>query len=214
LPAFDIHCPLGSLPRALRTEPGTIPCQVPYLSAKAERIARWRERLAEIPSPRIALAWRGNPHHPNDRNRSIPLSHFEPMLAFADLKVVSIQRDLHNGDAELIARLPRFVHVGGELDDFEDTAAVISLVDVVLSVDTSVAHLAGALGKPAWILLPFSPDWRWMLERDDSPWYPTVRLFRQAFPSDWAGAIEKVTDALFRKFNQNLDLESGLSTLE
>ena len=196
LPDYDVHCPVGSLPHALRTDVATIPAEIPYLSADAERIAKWRERIEALPSPRIALAWAGSSGHANDRNRSIACSRLAPLFALEPASFVSIQRDLCGDDAELLARTPRLTHVGDELEDFEDTAAVAALVDVVISVDTSVVHLAGAMGRPTWILLPFCPDWRWMLDRDDSPWYPTARLFRQSKPGDWDSVIGRVRDAL------------------
>ena len=196
LPDFDVHAPVGSLPLAFKTEPSTIPKNVPYLKASDERIAKWRERIERLPSPRIAIAWAGNPSHANDRSRSIALSRLGPLVSRADVRFVSIQRELRSGDADLLSYQPELLHVGGELDDFDDTAAVVSLVDVVITVDTSVAHLAAALGRPTWIMVPFWPDWRWMVDREDSPWYPTARLFRQPAPGDWGSVIDKVQAAL------------------
>jgi tetratricopeptide (TPR) repeat protein len=198
LPAFDVHCPMGSLPHALKTEPATIPADIPYLTASAEGIAKWRERIERLPSPRIAIAWSGRATHANDRNRSVALARLEPLLALDGASFVSIQRELRDADREVLARAPRLAHVGGDLDDFDDTAAVVSLVDLVISVDTSVVHLAAALGRPTWILLPFWPDWRWMLDRADSPWYPTVRLFRQRALGDWDGVIARVTEEVLK----------------
>jgi hypothetical protein len=198
LPAFDVHCPMGSLPHALKTEPATIPADIPYLTASTERIAKWRERIERLPSPRIAIAWSGRATHANDRNRSLALARLEPLLALDGASFVSIQRELRGADGETLARVPRLVHVGDDLDDFDDTAAVVSLVDLVISVDTSVVHLAAALGRPTWILLPFWPDWRWMLDRADSPWYPTARLFRQSAPGDWDSVIARVTEELLK----------------
>jgi tetratricopeptide (TPR) repeat protein len=196
LPDYDVHCPVGSLPRALRTEVATIPAEIPYLIPSTERIAKWRERIESLPSPRIALAWAGSAMHANDRKRSIQLSRLLPLLDVEHANFVSIQRELRRQDAELLARSQKVTHIGDALDDFEDTAAVAALVDVVISVDTSVVHLAGAMGRPTWILLPFCPDWRWLLDRDDSPWYPTARLFRQPTPGDWDSVIARVKDAL------------------
>jgi tetratricopeptide (TPR) repeat protein len=196
LPDHDVHCPVGSLPRALRTELATIPGEIPYLTASEERIAKWRERIGLLPSPRIALAWAGSAAHANDRNRSIELSRLLPLLSLEQASFVSIQRELRSEDADVLARTPRLMHIGDALEDFEDTAAVTALVDVVISADTSVVHLAGAMGRPTWILLPFCPDWRWMLDRDDSPWYPTARLFRQPAPGDWGGVIARVRKAV------------------
>jgi len=194
-PAFDVHCPLASLPRALRTEPATIPADIPYLRPSPERLAKWRERIEALPSPRIALAWAGSVDHANDRNRSIALNQLVPLFEFK-AGFISIQRELRADDGETLARLPQLTHVAGDLADFDDTAAVVALADRVISVDTSVVHLAGALGRPTWVLLPFCPDWRWMLERTATPWYPTVRLFRQPAPGDWDSALSSVAEQL------------------
>jgi tetratricopeptide (TPR) repeat protein len=198
LPPYDVHCPAGSLPLALRTEVATIPVDIPYLAASAERIDKWRPRIESLPSPRVAIAWSGQPTHLNDRNRSIALARLAPLLAAGKGSFIGIQRDLRQGDADLLARFPNVMHVGADLDDFDDTAAVAALADLVISVDTSVVHLAGAMGRPVWVLLPFQPDWRWMLDRDDSPWYPTARLFRQPTPGDWESAVAQVAVALAR----------------
>ena len=196
LPAFDLHCPLGSLPRALRTEPTTIPAEIPYLKASEERIAKWRARLESLAPPRIAIAWSGRATHANDRNRSIALARLEPLIAHVEARFISIQRELRSEDAERIARFPRLTHIGNDLDDFDDTAAVAALADLVISVDTSVVHLGAALGRPTWILVPFWPDWRWMLDREHSPWYPTARLFRQPEVGDWDSVIARVRGEL------------------
>jgi hypothetical protein len=159
-------------------------------------IARWRPRLEAIPRPRLALAWAGRATHANDRNRSIALAQLEPLVALPEFRFISLQRELRAADAERLASDPRIVHIGDDLADFADTAAVMSLADLIISVDTSVAHVAGALGRPAFVLLPFQPDWRWALDREHGPWYPAVRLFRQERPGDWAGVIERVRAAL------------------
>ncbi len=196
LPDFDVHCPVGSLPRALKTDPASIPADVPYLAADAVRIAKWRPRIEALPSPRVALAWAGSAAHANDRNRSLALSRLAPLLGVEGVSFVSIQRELRAEDADLLARTPRLTHIGDELEDFDDTAAVAALVDLVISVDTSVVHLAGAMARPTWVLLPFCPDWRWMLDREDSPWYPTARLFRQPALGDWDSVIARLREAL------------------
>ncbi len=192
LPAFDLHCPMGSLPLALATEPDSIPAAIPYLTASAERLAQWQPRLASVPQPRVAFVWSGRPSHPNDRNRSLPLARLAPLLEMDGVSFISVQPDVSVEDAAVLAGLGGVTALGAELRDFEDTAAVLGLCDLVVTVDTAVAHLAGALGRPAWILLPFAPDWRWMLERTDSPWYPTARLYRQPEPGDWESVIARV----------------------
>ena len=197
LPDFDVYCPAGSLPRALRTEVSTIPADVPYLQASDAYIAKWRERIERLPQPRIAVAWAGSADHVNDRNRSLPLHQLAPLFSL-NAGLVSIQRDLRPADAEELARQPALTHVGDALADFDDTAAVVTLADLVITVDTSVAHLAGALGRPTWVLVPFWPDWRWMLERTDTPWYPTMRLYRQPEAGDWERVIAQVADAVGR----------------
>jgi tetratricopeptide (TPR) repeat protein len=198
LPPFDVHCPLGSLPLALKTEPATIPMEVPYVSADDAHIGTWYPRLEALGRPRVAVAWSGNAQHMNDRNRSIALSRLAPLWSIGSARFVAVQRNLRSGDAELLAREPRVTQIGTELDDFADTAAVLALVDLVITVDTSVAHLAGAMGRPVWILVPFSPDWRWTLEGEGSRWYPTARLFRQPSLGDWDSVIERLRGELQR----------------
>jgi tetratricopeptide (TPR) repeat protein len=198
LPAFDIHCPLPSLPLAMGTELASIPAQIPYLKASDGRIAQWRSRLAPISGPRVAFAWFGRATHPNNRNRSLALAQLAPLFALEGISFISVQREMGSEDASTLRSLPRINHVGAELRDFEDTAAVFSLVDLVISTDTSVANLAGATGVPAWILLSFSPDWRWMLDRTHSPWYPTARLYRQTTLGDWDSVLAAVREDLKR----------------
>jgi len=195
LPPFDFHCPIHSLPLAFGTRLETIPARVPYLAASEERIAKWRARLGERTRPRIGIAWSGSPHHINDRNRSMPLEALDP-LRTADRELVSLQKELRESDRDALARAPAIRHFGDDLVDFRDTAALVSLVDVVVSVDTAVAHLAGALARPVRILLPFAADWRWLTGRDDSPWYPTARLVRQPRGGDWLAAVERTLFSL------------------
>ena len=190
LPAFDVHCPLGSLPLACKTELANVPAAIPYLRASEDRLAKWRSRLEALPGRRVALAFAGSPDHINDRNRSIALSRLRPLLAAPGVSFVSVQRDVRDADREWLGDAA-LTHLGDELADFSDTAAVLALVDLVITVDTSVAHLAGALGRPLWVLLPFWPDWRWTLDRA-SPWYPDARLFRQGADGDWDPVIEQV----------------------
>ena len=149
-----------------------------------------------MPAPYVALAWSGRATHVNDRNRSLSLSQLEPLLEADDVRFVSVQRELRQADAAILAREPRIADLGGELADFSDTAAVLALADLVICVDTSVAHVAGALGRPVWLLLPFQPDWRWTLDGETSPWYPGMRLFRQSSPGEWTNVIAQVRDQL------------------
>ncbi len=192
LPAFDVQCPVGSLPLALKTELGSVPADIPYLAADEGRLAKWRPRLETLKAPRVAIAWAGNVSHANDRNRSIALAQLKPLWEAGAPGFVSLQRDLRPADVEELEKARGILHLGNEFDDLDDTAAVIALCDLVISVDTSVAHLAAAMGRPTWVLLPFSPDWRWTLVGERSPWYPAVRLFRQPQLGDWASVIERV----------------------
>jgi len=197
LPACDVFCPLGSLPLALKTERSTVPADIPYLRADDAHIAKWRSSIEHLQGKRVALAWAGHARHPNDRNRSIDLKLFGPLFALEGISFISIQPDLRGGDDELLAR-HNITQVGDKLADMADTAAIVALADITIAVDTSVAHLAGALGREAWVLLPFSPDWRWTLSGEHSPWYPQVRLLRQSAPGDWPGVVAAVRDALLR----------------
>ncbi len=190
-PPFDVHCPLGSLPLAFKTEPATVPADIPYLSADDAHLAKWSARIGALARPRIAFAWAGNPSHLNDRNRSIAFAKLAPLLSIP-AQFVSIQHDVRAEDSVALAGENRVTNVGAELENFADTAAVIALCDLVISVDTAVAHLAGAMGRPLWMLLPFAPDWRWTLDGETSPWYPTARLFRQTAIGDWDGVIERL----------------------
>ena len=190
-PEFDLHCPLPSLPCAFATQLETIPSQRSYLRADPRDEASWRERLGIRRSPRIGLAWAGNPAHRNDAQRSIPLRDLLPMTA-CGLEFIGLHKVLAPEEQSLLAAVPRIRHFGPALVDFAQTAALIAQMDLVISVDTAVAHLAGALGTPTWILLPHVPDWRWLLGRDSSPWYPTARLWRQAHAGDWPSLVQQV----------------------
>ncbi len=196
LPDFDLRCPLLSLPRAFGTELATVPSTTPYLFVPQSRAEQWETRLPPRDRPRIGIAWSGDPTHCNDRNRSIALSRLVPLLTEVDATFVSVQQEIRAGDAAVLQSRGDLPHFGAELKDFTDTAALISNLDLVIAVDTSVAHLAAALAKPVWILLPHIPDWRWLLGRDDSPWYPTARLFRQDATRRWDDVIVRVQAAL------------------
>jgi tetratricopeptide (TPR) repeat protein len=199
LPPFDLHCPITTLPFALGTRLDTIPSSASYLPPLPQgRVQLWERRLSECAGSankrRVGLVWSGNPRHTNDHNRSIPLRVLLPLLA-ADATFVSLQKEVRPED-QAVLRTSGIIDLSSDLTDFVETAALVNCLDLVISVDTSAAHLAAALGQPTWILLPYLPDFRWLLDRDDSPWYPTARLFRQGERRDWAEVIERVRHAL------------------
>jgi tetratricopeptide (TPR) repeat protein len=196
LPEFDCHCPLLSLPLAFGTELPTIPAPPRYLSAAPERVAHWRAKLGERRRPRIGVVWAGNASFGNDHHRSVPLEFFAALLSLP-AQFVALQKELRATDRPAFeARQGELTWFGDELRDFGDTAALVEHMDLVVSVDTAVAHLAGALGKPLWLMLPVNSDWRWLLAREDSPWYPSARLFRQARLGDWPAVVDRVGAAL------------------
>jgi Flp pilus assembly protein TadD len=180
LPEFDCHAPLLSVPRLF----SAIPAKAPYLDVDPALLDRWRSKVPDG-GTRVGIAWAGNPGHLNDRKRSIPFALMSELMNTPGVRFVGLQKDSPG--------------LASELDDFADTAAVIAHLDMVVSVDTAVAHLGGAMGKPVWTLLPFAPDWRWMLNRDDTPWYPTMRLFRQPAPGDWTSVLARVRQELSAK---------------
>jgi len=218
LPAYDFYCPLPSLPLLLKTTLQTIPADVPYLFPEPPLVEKWKELLAQEPRRKVGLVWAGNPQHQNDRNRSIRLEDLAPLTsasgaptggsrdpdAFSDGGSPPVRApaalarfySLQKGPAAEQAKSPpagmEVVDWTERLTDWAETAALITCLDLVITVDTAVAHLAGAMGKPVWVLLPFIPDWRWMLEREDSPWYPTMRLFRQPTRGDWRTPIQRI----------------------
>lgn len=194
-PDFDVHCPLLSLPFAFGTEVDTVPGEMPYLSAPAEAVAAWRAKLPRDGRRKIGLCWSGNTGHLRDADRSIAFDALAPLLD-VEAAFVVVQKDIRPADAAALNARGDIPQVGAALGDFADTAALIAALDLVITVDTSIAHLAGALGKPVWILLPRIPDWRWLLNRNDSPWYPTARLFRQDDSAVWPSTIARVREAL------------------
>jgi len=196
VPRFDFHCALSSLPLAFGTRIDTIPASRSYLPAVSEAARQaWEARLGPHARLRIGLVWSGNQLHVNDHNRSIPLKVMTRLMSH-DAQYVSLQRDPRPADAALLEQRPDIVDPSGELTDFSATAALIACLDLVITVDTSVAHLSAALGRPTWILVPYTPDYRWLLDRDDSPWYPTVRLFRQDEQRDYESVIDRINAAL------------------
>lgn len=190
LPPHDLHCPLLSLPHAFGTTLQSIPAGIPYLSADAERSARWQERLGPKTGVRLGLVWAGRQGGRGPHARDIPLSLMKPLLDL-QAEVISLQKDVPESDRAQLASFPRLANHGEALNDFADCAALIDNLDLVISADTAVAHLAGALGKDVWVLNRFSPCWRWLRDRDDSPWYPKARLFRQRSFGDWEGVIHE-----------------------
>lgn len=195
VPPHDAQCPLMSLPRLFGTRLETVPAATPYLRADPQRVARARARLGGG-GLTVGLVWAGSPTQANDQNRSIPLAALRPLLGVPGVRFFSLQKVSRPGDAAFLADHPAVTDLAPGLGDFADTAAYLQALDLLITVDTSVAHVAGALGRPVWVLLPQVPDWRWLLERDDSPWYPTARLFRQPRRGDWEGVVRRLADAL------------------
>lgn len=195
LPAHDLHIPIMSLPLAFATTPATIPAAVPYLHPDQAKRAGWRRKLGPKTAPRIGLVMSGKPEHTDDHNRSIPLATLEPLLALP-LEFHCLQNVIRDADADVGARHANLQAHTADLIDFSDTAALAAEMDCIVSVDTSVAHLAGALGLPVYILLPFSPDWRWGLQTAATPWYPTATLLRQPRRGDWQSVVQILCERL------------------
>ncbi|HTU24495.1 MAG TPA: tetratricopeptide repeat-containing glycosyltransferase family protein [Pirellulales bacterium] len=197
LPRCDFYLPLLSVPGALGTTAKTIPCDVPYLSAQPDRVAHWRQQLAGLDGFRIGIAWQGSPDFSGDVGRSIALAHFAPLARVPGVRLVSLQKGF--GAEQIATAGVPVIDLSSRLDEsgaFLDTAAVMRNVDLVVTSDTAIPHLAGALGVPVWVALKYSPDWRFLLGRADSPWYPTMRLFRQTIPGDWTGVFERIAQAI------------------
>jgi hypothetical protein len=205
LPERDVHAPLLSLPRILKTRLETIPNKVPYLIADPGLLEQWRQQLSALPGFKIGIAWSGNPHHEKNLDRSIPVMQFASIARLPGVRLFSLQKG--SGSEQLPQLSGQFpvVDLGPQLDlgagAFMDTAAVMMNLDLILTSDTSIPHLSGALGAPTWLLLRTIPEWRWLLHREDSPWYPGMRLFRQKTPGDWAGVFEHVTQELRKKLS-------------
>jgi len=203
VPPFDVHCPLGSLPLAFGTRLDNIPAEIPYLPPPAASRGKvWKDRLGPHDRLRVGLVWSGNPEHKGDHHRSTSLRAYSAFLD-VDATFVSLQKDPRPDDKATLLERTDIVDLTADLADFAETAALISCLDLVISVDTGVAHLSGALGCPTWILLPYTPDFRWLLDRDDSPWYPSVRLFRQQVSLDYAPVIDRVRAELLALVSGN-----------
>ena len=190
LPNFDYQCPLMSLPLAFKTELHSIP-SAPQLTIDGDSAKQWKNKLGDKIKPRVGLVWSGSTIHTNDHNRSLSLAQLLPHLP-PNIEYVCLQKEVRLADQALLEQRDDIQYFGDELNDFMDTAALCSLMDIVISVDTSVAHLSATLGKPTWVLLPFSPDWRWLLNRDDSPWYPSATLYRQEKVGQWSTTLERI----------------------
>lgn len=196
-PVFDIQAPLMDVPGLIGVGLADLPGRFPYLAADPSLAEIWRSRLSAS-KPKVGLVWQGNPTSPSERGRSIPLSHLAPLLARPGIAWYSVQ---HGSGREQVADLPSEIRpedLGQHLRDFADTAAVLANLDLVFTTCTSVAHLAGALGRPTWVMLRHAADWRWMTDRNDSPWYPSVRLFRQSVAGDWTSVVRAMDDELTR----------------
>jgi len=202
-PSYAAFCALSGLPRLHGTRPDNVPASTPYLRADPARTAVWRakiDRLAPAGYHRVGLVWAGQPKHNNDRNRSASLATFAPLAALRGIALVSLQKGPATAQAgSYFGRAP-LINIGAEVADYDDTMAILDCLDVVVTVDTSVGHLAGAMDRPTWIMLARAPDWRWLLDRTDSPWYKSVRLFRQSTSRQWDEPVAKIAADLERQF--------------
>jgi hypothetical protein len=202
LPITDFYCPVMSLPLAFDTNFDTIPSEIPYLHSYPEDLRGWHKKLGKKTCPRVGLVWSGSSVFRNDHNRSVLFGELSPLISLPGIEFHILQKELRIIDRPLVDQCGNIRFHGEELDDFMDTAGLIQEMDLVISVDTSVAHLAGAMGKPVWILLPLVPDFRWLLGRMDSPWYPSATLYRQDMRGEWGAVISRI----------KTDLESFLLT--
>jgi len=195
LPPFDVQAPILSLPGLFQTTPATIPAPVPYLSADAASVERWRREVGSGREFQVAIAWQGNPTNV-DRQRAVPLVQFAPLARVAGVRLIGLQKDYGREQLPPLAARLGLLDLGCRVDDFLDTAAVLANVDLVITVDTALAHLAGTLGVPVWVALRSAADWRWLRQREDSPWYPTMRLFRQTEPENWEEVFARIAREL------------------
>jgi hypothetical protein len=200
LPAFAAHAMLMSLPAVFHTTTATVPADIPYLHAEPGLVAHWRERLEPISGYRIGINWRGRQEPGIHRQRDIPLEHFARLAEIPGVQLISLQQGVARPDLAALGLDLSILQLGENVDRtcgaFMDTAAIMKNLDLVITSDTAIPHLAGALGIPVWLALPYAPDWRWLLDRTDSPWYPTMRLFRQPTPGDWQTVFDSIHSAL------------------
>jgi hypothetical protein len=200
LPAFDVHAPLLSLPLLCRTTLTTIPARLTYLFADPDVVDHWRRDLASVSAFKIGIVWQGNPDYVNDRYRSIPLAEFEPLARVPGVRLYSLQKGKGTDQLRALAGRFEIVELVPELDaaggTFTETAAIMKNLDLVIGPDTAAVHLAGGLGVPVWVALMGRADWRWLRDRDDSPWYPTMRLFRQRQARNWKPVLERIAEEL------------------
>ncbi|MFD1123296.1 tetratricopeptide repeat protein [Methylophilus flavus] len=200
--AFDLHCPIMSLPLAFKTTLESIPNTLPYLYSDKVKKHAWEDRFKASQQLKVGLVWSGSKDHKKDHDRSIRLEQLEPLLSLP-IAFYSLQKEVRERDITTLSRLPQIRQFSNELIDFSDTAALVDCMDLIITVDTSVAHLAGAMAKNVWILISYLPDYRWMLDRDDTPWYPTAKLFRQANVGDWDNVVLNVKSALEELLRKN-----------
>ncbi|WP_339862914.1 glycosyltransferase family 9 protein [Thalassospira alkalitolerans] len=194
---FDLHCEMMSLPMAMKLQMSDLPGEIPYFRPDRARLEIWRKKLASIRGPKIALVWAGRPTHLNDANRSMDLAQLAPLAAEnKDITFLSVQKGPKSDEANTPPENMKIVNLSDDIQDFEDTAAILSLADLLISVDSSPVHLAGALGRPVWTMLPFVPDWRWLMNRSDTPWYPDMRLFRQNQIGNWGDVVSEMAKAI------------------
>jgi tetratricopeptide (TPR) repeat protein len=198
-PRYAAFCPLSGLPRLAGTRTGNVPAPIPYLRANPARVAHWAERLGGLVPRgfrRVGAIWAGRPSHGNDRNRSALLADFRPLADVAGIALIALQKGPKSDQAGAWYGRAPLINLGAEIDDYDDTMAILDNLDLLVTVDTSAAHLAGAMGRPVWIMLPRAPDWRWLLDRNDTPWYPSARLFRQTSLRRWDEVVQAIATEL------------------
>jgi hypothetical protein len=209
LPEFDVQAPLISLPLLFGTTLETIPDQIPYLFGDPEAVEQWRRELDSVSAFKIGISWQGNPDYVNDRYRSIPLAAFEPLAGLAGVRLFSLQKGKGTEQLRALSHQFKVVELVPELDAtggaFMETAAIMTNLDLVVTPDTAIAHLAGGLGVRVWTALMARPDWRWLRGREDSPWYPSMRLFRQTQFGDWASVMERMADAVEKLLDRSAE---------